>query len=987
MPDEPTVDAPHDGPAPSLVRVAVDRYLSAWESARDAGSRPTAEEVLSALPERDRPALREFVTAFDALVQTTAHRHAAKPDTVDGRPERTVAYTVDGTAIDPSVTGDFSPSAPAAGARTPQPLQPVQGYEILDELGRGGMGVVYKARQTRLRRVVALKLMLQADYAGKTARERFDAEAQAVARMQHPNIVQVFEVGEVDGKPFFSLEFVDGGTLSDKVAKNLLRPKEAATMMVTLARAIHYAHEHGIVHRDLKPGNVLLTDDGTPKIADFGLAKKLEEDSGLTRMGTIVGTPSFMPPEQAAGEIDRVGKSADIYSLGAILYDLLTGRPPFKGANVIETLSLVRSQEPLAPSSLQPGVPRDLETICLKCLQKDPARRYTTAAELADDLDRYLRGEPILARPISNVERAWRWCRRNQRVAGLLGTVAVLLILITAGSTTAAVIINKSRNQISEQKDTIADQLEVITVKEKLAADRLEAYRQGVDAFVNEAPSILEGYPMARAPAEEMLQLTIKLLEDAQGKADDAGLTDRGRLSVLLRQSELLAKAQSKSADAARLLAESRVLAERLAAPGQPERDKGAGNLALVINLQAADARAARKFSEAIKLHEHALALQKRVLDRPESGEISAEEARTWIANTQFNLGATRHLLAQTMTDLEAAQRELNQARKDLKAAQQILSSTTPPANPRQAERLQNRIGITALEYARVCEKLGDLNAADAAFDEVVACYQKLFKVAPQNLMYRQNLSVAAAEYGDLLLIKRKDAVKAQQMYTFAVSHLLPIARPPDLDDAVGTLALNYYREATAARATKDEANAKKLYGLCVEIRETQLRAAERRALSEKQNYPTYLQSARINLMLAQARYGQHKEAAAIANEIVQRAQTAFAQASLQMVNRCFRGAYADCAVPIAQLGRELPRLGVRQAIAASGFSLCAAVPNLEPKERAKYLERAFECLNRAIDFGYRDRETIEQDPDFEPLRKDPRFADVVKRLEAGKRP
>ncbi len=997
MPDEPTVSQSSDRPVPDLVRILIDRYWSVWERVQPLGSRPSAADVLSAIPERERDSFRDFLTGFDALVNSARAPAAVKPDTIHKGPEKTVVYApyqpVASADHAMSYTGDFTPStadlpngAAGQGTQSPSGMQ-IPGYDILDELGHGGMGIVFKARHKRLQRLVAIKLMLQADYAGKTARDRFDAEAQVVARMQHPNIVQVFEVGEIDGKPFFSLEFVDGGTLSEKVAKNLMRPKETATMMVTLARAIHYAHEHGIVHRDLKPGNVLLTEDGAPKIADFGLAKKLEEDSGMTRMGTIVGTPSFMPPEQAAGEVNRVGKSADIYSLGAILYDLLTGRPPFKGANVIETLQLVRSQEPLAPSSLQPGVPRDLETICLKCLQKDPARRYATAAELADDLQRYLKGEPILARPIGTPERIWRWCKRNQRVAALLGAVAVLLILITAGSTTAAIFINNSRNQIREQRDeigqqksTIAGQLVEITAKEKLAKDRLEAYREGVDAFVNEAPSILEGYPLARAPSEELLQLTVKLLEDAQGKANDAGLTDRGRLSILLRQSEL-ARAQGNYDEAARLLAESHQLAVTLAAPGQPERDKSAGNLALVLNLQAAVARGKRDFAHALALHEQALRQQQDVLDHPESGEIPPEEARTWIANTLFSIAETRSELAKTLRDPQAARRERTQARRSLEQAEPHLKAAIPKVPPRQAERLTNRLGVAALEYGRISEKLDDLDGAGDGFGDAVATFQKLVQTHPSNLMYKQNLSVAAAEYGDILLIKRKDFAKARQMYTFAVFYLLPIARPSELDSAVNTLAINYYRVATAARMEKDEANAKRLYGLCLEIREAQLRAAERRAASEKAANPPYVGTAKINLMFAQARFGQYKEAAAIANEVANRVRSPIGQSAVAMATSALNGSSGEVLATVARLAREFPQLSLRQFNAACGFGLSAIVVPAGDPERAKLLDLAFKNLFSALKLGYHDRETIEQDPDVEPLRSDPRFQEVLELL------
>ncbi len=321
------------------------------------------------------------------------------------------------------------PDRPAEAA-APGPVA-VPGYEILAELGRGGMGVVYKARQTALGRPVALKMILDGAHAGPEQRTRFRLEAEAVARLQHPHIVQIHEVGEADGRPFFSLEYVTGGSLAGKLREGPRPAPEAARLVELLAGAVHYAHGHGIVHRDLKPANVLLTAEGEPKIADFGLAKRLDADSGQTRTGAVVGTPSYMAPEQAGGQTRRVGPAVDVYALGAILYELLTGRPPFRGDSVLETLQRVVAEEPVPPGRLR-KVPADLETICLKCLQKDPARRYAGAGDLADDLRRFQQGEPIRARPVGRWERAWMWVRRRPARAALLGMAVLVGALVLA---------------------------------------------------------------------------------------------------------------------------------------------------------------------------------------------------------------------------------------------------------------------------------------------------------------------------------------------------------------------------------------------------------------------------------------------------------------------------------------------------------------------------------------------------------------------------
>ena len=270
------------------------------------------------------------------------------------------------------------------------------------------MGVVYKARHVRLNRTVAVKMLLTGAHASTEARERFLREAEAVAGLRHPNIVQVHDLGDQEGQPYFTMEFVEGGNLAQKLAGIPQSPREASVLLATLAEAVQEAHRSGIVHRDLKPSNVLLTADGTPKIGDFGLARRMAGEAGLTWSGTAVGTPSYMAPEQAEARSRDVGPAADTYALGAILYELLTGRPPFRAETAAETLRQVVSQDPVPPSRLNASVPRDPETICLKCLEKDPKRRYASAVALAEDLHRFQRNEPILARRVGPSERVLR---------------------------------------------------------------------------------------------------------------------------------------------------------------------------------------------------------------------------------------------------------------------------------------------------------------------------------------------------------------------------------------------------------------------------------------------------------------------------------------------------------------------------------------------------------------------------------------------------
>jgi serine/threonine-protein kinase len=344
------------------------------------------------------------------------------------------------------------PAPPPGGAALPR----IPGYEVEAVLGRGGMGVVFRARHLRLNRPVALKMLLAGDYAAPRDRTRLQREAEAVAGLRHENIVRVYDVGEHDGRPYFTMEFVEGGSLADKLTGAPQPARQAAELVAALAAAVQVAHQGGVVHRDLKPGNVLLTADGTAKISDFGLARRLQGGTALTLSGVPVGTPSYMAPEQARGQTRAIGPAVDVYALGAILYELLTGRPPFRGETAAETLLQVIHQEPASPSQLNAKVPRDLETICLKCLHKEPQRRYATAAALAEDLQRFRRGEPIAARPADVPERAVKWVRRNPTLSAVLVAGLGLVVMLVSWGLSFAM-------RRAHQRDAVAMDLGELT--------------------------------------------------------------------------------------------------------------------------------------------------------------------------------------------------------------------------------------------------------------------------------------------------------------------------------------------------------------------------------------------------------------------------------------------------------------------------------------------------------------------------------------------
>jgi serine/threonine protein kinase len=430
------------------------------------------------------------------------------PDRTSGREDET---------LPPAPQNDLAPTQMlptlAAADAEPRAQEPAANsrvsyfgdYELIEEIARGGMGVVYRARQVSLNRIVALKMILSGRLAGEADVRRFHAEAEAAAQLDHPGIVPIYEVGEHGGQHYFSMAFVDGCSLNDLVREGPLPPREAAAVMVRVCQAIQYAHERGVIHRDLKPANVLLARSGsaakpahevakgrnrdivslaeecTPKVTDFGLAKRIDEDSNLTGTGQILGTPSYMPPEQAAGNLDLIGPASDVYSLGAILYCLLSGRPPFQTATPMDTLMQVLETDPVPLRRLNPTIPRDLETIALRCLEKAPSRRYCSARELAEDLQRFLDDEPILARPLGAVDKVRRWTKRRPIAAGCAFSFAGLLVLAGGvGSLAACVMLfGSTMKQFFEDRAAPAVTLP-LTVGQPLVSDPVPLQTPGL---------------------------------------------------------------------------------------------------------------------------------------------------------------------------------------------------------------------------------------------------------------------------------------------------------------------------------------------------------------------------------------------------------------------------------------------------------------------------------------------------------------------------
>jgi serine/threonine protein kinase/WD40 repeat protein len=487
------------------------RFEAVWRS----GRRPDLGSFLGDTAGLVRRALLRELIRLDVCYRVRSGEEPCSNEYLSRFPEMEAGWATEAIHAPTDAPGaQVDRSEDGRLVRQPPDARPaaVGAYDQLELLGHGGMGVVYRARHVKLNRIVALKMIRSGELASTKEVERFRTEAEAAALLDHPNIVPIYDVDEHHGLPYFSMKLIDGPSLAEALANGQWprdRPecfRQAVQHVATVARAVHHAHQRGVLHRDLKPGNILFLHQAgslVPMVADFGLAKRMAAGGDLTHTGTIVGTPAYMAPEQALAS-KSVSTAADVYSLGAILYEVLTGRPPFRGESTLEVLRQVIEQEPVRPSALQPGLPRDLETICLRCLHKEPEKRYPSAEALAEDLSCWLTGEPISARPVGRLERSWRWCRRNPFVAGLLATVVILLVLGTAISTSLA-LLAMHRAEQAEQAQREAEEKRLLahhaTARASLASalpgqqfESLAALAQAAELVrhLNKPPSELE---------------------------------------------------------------------------------------------------------------------------------------------------------------------------------------------------------------------------------------------------------------------------------------------------------------------------------------------------------------------------------------------------------------------------------------------------------------------------------------------------------------
>ncbi|HEY7309804.1 MAG TPA: serine/threonine-protein kinase [Gemmataceae bacterium] len=838
----------------------------------------------------------------------------------------------------------------------------VAGYEILGILGRGAMGVVYKARQPGLKRLVALKMILSGEHAGTDELARFRAEAESVARLQHPNIVQIYEVGEYQGRSFFSMEYVEGGTLADRLRGAPQAPEQSAQLIRTLALAMAAAHQHHVIHRDLKPANVLLASGGrqppvveeptedlrpplaecVPKISDFGLAKRLDEDASHTQTGAILGSPSYMAREQAEGKSKEVGPLSDVYSLGAVLYEMLTGRPPFRGTTILETLEQVRTREPVPPGQLQPRVPRDLETICLKCLHKDAVRRYAGARELADDLGRFLNGEPILARPVSRTERLTRWCRRNPLLAAVSALAVVLLIAWGSTSSWLAWKLSREKDATEQAHNEAVNNAILARRNEKeaqanekkatIARDNaLRRHDETVHAMIDLGVALqrqLQGEgvprelgPEAKALSDHMLgtlrQAMLKLSQQMVGdKLTSFGLArahqSMGDLFKRLGQGEAALREYQRALD----LIEEVVRKEA-------DNDLARGNQALMVALIAE--KKLELTGNARTAYENFLRssqIQQDIADHPRSGfyRDRPPDNERLLANYHLQRGRASLLLA----DPDAGRRSFEQA---VRLRRQVAAAAK---NTNKEVESQGYLAESCYWLGQACARRGDDKATRAAFDEAAAICEELVGKFPKYHDFKNDLADVYGAYGDALLCLGRPA-EARRLYEKALP-LVRIAfdKQSDKLEYRMLLARTYHR---LGLVEKDAAAARTHFQAALPLRE-QLRKLD------GQN--VFYQA---DLACTLAHCGRTNDAARLADTL--RKQIEDNPTLLLQIADC----YAQCA---------------------------AAAP---AADRPAYVEKALQVLRTAVTKDFKDTRLLKTDPDLEPIRRQPAYQEIVSRV------
>jgi tetratricopeptide (TPR) repeat protein len=880
---------------------------------------------------------------------------------------------------DPSLT---LPPQLLQSAAAGEPLPHLPGFEVLRELGRGGMGVVYLARQTALNRLVALK-MVAGDFTHTDAQQRFVAEAESIAQLQHPGIVQIYACGSHEGHPYLALEYVPHGSLADYLTGNPLAAREAAGLVAHVAQAVQVAHDKGIIHRDLKPANILLAVPSgqgpvvgkdplpgglltaQPKLTDFGLAKR--QDSTVTASGIAVGTPCYMSPEQAAGR-RALGPTTDVYALGVILYELLTGRPPFKAASPLDTMMQVMQEEVLSPRRLCPAIPADLETICLKCLEKEPTKRYPSAAALAADLQRYLQGEPILARPAGRGERVLKWARRKPALAGLLAT-ALLTLLILSGSMVLLLMAwqqAETNARLAWEKEqearTARNQAEAHAQQARAAQQQAEEHFRMSRRVVGEVllavtETQLLQQPTMREVRKLLLEKAVPLFERMlMVRKEDASTLDEAarsyeRLAYLTYEIGQLNKAKDAYRQALRLR-------EQLATarPDSPECQAEMAdvwNRLGVLHFESAEHEAAaRCWQEALRLRERLISAH------PGQPSYQMDLAESW-----NNLAALR-LQQQRIPEAEECWQKTLRLRARLVMEQ-----------PESARRLSdlagtwNNLGVLQRDQGRFQE-------AEQSLQQARQIYEKLVAAQPTLAEFQADLAGAWNNLG-ILHVLAGQRPEAERCYRQAVQLREKVAtsNPGVIPFWIkwGMSCNNLGLFQLEATAYKDALNH---YEQAIQIL-TAVRQRDGQNLAARQNlHAAYCGRAEVLGYLGRATeaLGECDKALALKVYGPRDRQVALLRGRLQA-----KAQDVAAAQQTLQELRQLPNLEGPTLVALARITaLCLAATPHNTTAVDTFTTQAMELLQQAQDRGWFTQpqhwEAIEKEPDFATLRQRPEY-------------
>ncbi len=840
-------------------------------------------------------------------------------------------------------------------------------YEVLSVLGKGGMGIVYKARHRTLNRIVALKMILHGLHGGSTLVQRFLAEARSVAALQHPGIVQIFEIAEHEGLPYFSLEYVEGEDLHSSLKGQPWGAKPAAELVATLCDAMQYAHDHQILHRDIKPANILLDAEKRPKISDFGLAKKLDTGDQVTRDGSVMGTPSYMPPEQARGDTALISPRSDVYSLGAVLYQMLTGRAPFVSDSMMDTLVQVINRDPVQPRELQPGVPIDLETICVKALQKEPVNRYQSCAELAADLRRYINGEPILARPISHWERLTRWCRRNPKIAWPTA-VAGFFVIATAGvslgawrmSAAQAIAIaeerdeakeqrieadkqrdeaDKQRNEadkqrlIANQQQALAEEnAELATKQANLALQNIQFVVTDVDTKLTTQPGSSEiRIAIMEAVSKKWDELDIGMTGGVRGKAIPTLMAVRHRIAMTLSQLDRVVEADREFTKL-EVMARERIVVKE-------GTDASRINLAKILtassNIQRQLKNAKGTESKLLEAREITRDIIKN--PKPEGPPTDANQVLLLLGAMNQNLG-TEYLRQGRIADTAAVFGEAIETNRGvLKNIESTKEFAELDAAKQDGQTLdvKSTIDTLTLGLAYVLMRQGKSDESMIKYDAAIAGRRAAFERNPELLRLKSELAGFSALYGRSLLWL--DRVGPAEPVLSEAVKLCDEAYKADPERADGKRAIAFalYNLGTLRdlQGRKDEAlgHFERARGVLAELYKV--------SADEKNGYL---------LLQSEARVGNVKVAKELSDKL----------GAVTLQNQEL---HLERACGLAQL--------VRIA---------------EGPEKSKLMNEALETLERSVAEGYQDPFRISTDVDLRPLRDEPRFAAIIQKLKTG---